>query len=325
MTAPTVLRSGDEPADLTAAPADLTAAPAELADPAIPAVALADPAAHVADPATPAVDLGAPAGGLAAPVADLAAPAVDLAASGGGLAAPVADLAPVVDLTGPVVDLTGPVVGLVAPADLISAPAGLVVLARSSWPAGHADQLPAVAAFVRSSFSPLAAALAEECLTSYFGPPPAEAWRGDQIAIVLASATGDMSTAAAIAMAVDAGVRVPPLLFFQSNANSAAGYIAARWALAGPVVCTIPAGDAMVDAIECAGLLIEDGAAQAALVIVADAGHTGDASGSALLLGPAHWRPVRSAADPAGPAGAPADTGAPAEPMPIRESDHDDR
>jgi hypothetical protein len=218
-------------------------------------------------------------------------------------------------------DLADPAVDLIAPAELILAPAGLVELARSSWPAGRADRLPTIAAFVRSSFSPLAAVLAEECLTSYFGPPPAPASRGDQIAIVLASSTGDMATAAAIATAVDAGLRVPPLLFYQSNANAAAGYISARWGLAGPVVCTIPAGDATADAIDCAGLLIEDGAAQAALIIVANAGHAGDASGSALLLGPEHWLPARSTSDPAD---APADTATPAEPMPIRQADHDD-
>jgi len=177
---------------------------------------------------------------------------------------------------------TGPSVG----------PAGLAVLASARWPANCRDEPPAIAGFVNSSFSPLAAALADLCLRSYFGPPPADPARGDQIAIVLASTTGDIATAAAIASAVDEGRRVPPLLFFQSNHNAVAGYIAARWGLAGPVVCTIPAGDAPTDAITSATLLIEDAAALAALVIVADSSRPGEAEGTALLLGPESWPPA---------------------------------
>ncbi len=178
-------------------------------------------------------------------------------------------------------------------------PDGLAVLARARWPADRRDKLPAIAGFVTSSFSPLAAALADLCLSSYFGPPPANPARGDQIAIVLASTTGDIATAAAIASAVDEGRRVPPLLFFQSNHNAVAGYIAARWGLAGPVVCTIPVGDALADAISSAELLIEDAAALAALVIVAEAGRSGEAEGTAVLLGPESWPPAIDASVPA--------------------------
>jgi hypothetical protein len=187
-------------------------------------------------------------------------------------------------------------------------PAGLAVLARSRWPDQGGEELPAIAGFVTSSFSPLAAALAERCLVSYFGSRPADPARGDCTAIVLASPTGDLVTATAIASAVDEGRRVPPLLFFQSNPNAVAGHIAARWGLAGPVVCTIPAGDALADAIGSATLLIEDAAATAALIIVAHAGRSDDTRGVALLLGPQSWP---AAATPRGDAASPVDTGNP--------------
>jgi hypothetical protein len=166
----------------------------------------------------------------------------------------------------------------------------LTTLARAQWPAGDEGELPAVAGFINSDFSPLAAAVAERCLRDFFGAPPADQARGERMAIVLTSGTGDLATAAAVADAVQAGRRVPPLLFFQSNPNAVAGYIAARWGLAGPVVCTMPTGDVLADAIESAGLLIESGDAAAALVIVANAHLDGRVLGSAMLIGPSSWR-----------------------------------
>ena len=172
----------------------------------------------------------------------------------------------------------------------------LVVLARSQWPVQPPAALPAVPGFVVSSFSPLAAHLAELCLLRYFGRPPADPGRGRQTAVVLASTTGDVATAAAVARAVDEGRPVPPLLFYQSNPNAVVGHIAARWGLEGPVTCTIPARAGLADAMDSADLLIEGGEAEAALVILADQGlsggddetPTGD-SGAALLIGPAWW------------------------------------
>jgi hypothetical protein len=161
-------------------------------------------------------------------------------------------------------------------------PAGLAVLASADWTAGPGVELPAIAGFVTSSFSPLAAVVAQACLQSYFGPPPAaDTARALTTAIVLASPTGDLGTAAAVGGAVDAGRRVPPLLFYQSNPNAVAGYIAARWGLAGPVTCTIPAGDPLADALASAALLIEDGDADAALVIVVSQAPAGASAGAA--------------------------------------------
>jgi 3-oxoacyl-(acyl-carrier-protein) synthase len=180
------------------------------------------------------------------------------------------------------------------PAMQVTMPGGLAVLARADWPAGQQAEPPAIAGFIISSFSPLAAAVADLCLQSYFGARPADRARGERTAIVLVSSSGDLATATAIASAVDQGRRVPPLLFFQSNPNAVAGYIAARWGLAGPVLCTNPAGDALADAIGSVMLLIEDGDATAALIVLADTSTDGGASGAALLIGPAAWAPAHS-------------------------------
>jgi|GEM_PF-1041525 3-oxoacyl-(acyl-carrier-protein) synthase len=182
-----------------------------------------------------------------------------------------------------------------------SAPAGLAQLARAQWPGTRGDELPPVAGFVTSAFSPLVAAVADLCLLDYFGAPPAGQAQGERTAIVLASSTGDLGTSAAVAAAVQAGKRVPPLLFYQSNHNAVAGYIAARWGLYGPVVCTMPGSAAgagrsatalslaMSEAAASAALLIEDGDADAALVIAANAYLDGGAEGTAMLIGPASW------------------------------------
>jgi hypothetical protein len=202
--------------------------------------------------------------------------------------------------------MTAPATSLNPLHDKSQAHAGLVVLARSAWPAAGHDPLPGLPGFIISSFSPLAAELAERCLRQYFGSPPADPDRAEQTAIVLASTTGDIATAAAVAQAVDQGRSVPPLLFYQSNANAVAGHIAARWGLAGPVACTIPARDGLTDAagltdaVEVATLLIEGGDAAAALVILADQRRQDSDTGTALLIGPASWLPAAEHAAPAG-------------------------
>lgn len=172
-------------------------------------------------------------------------------------------------------------------------PDGLSVLASARWPEEGAETaLPAIAGFILSSFSPLAAHVAEQCLRRYFGSPRADPARGEGTAIVLTSTSGDVGTATAIADALDSGQRVPPLLFYQSNPNAVAGYIAARWGLTGPVICTIAAGDALADAMGCATRLIEDGEATAALVIAANQERDGGDHGTAVLLGPTAWPPA---------------------------------
>lgn len=171
------------------------------------------------------------------------------------------------------------------------AASGAVVLSHAAWPESPQDGVPAIGGFVTSSFSPLVAELAERCLRRYFGAPPADPALGSRIGVLLASASGDITTAAAIAQAVDGGLRIPPLLFYQSNPNAVVGYVAARWGLAGPVVCTMPTGDALADAHRGATLLLEDGDADAVLVILAEqerAAGGGD-HGVAQLVGPSSW------------------------------------
>jgi hypothetical protein len=172
------------------------------------------------------------------------------------------------------------------------------VLATSEWPAWPQTPLPGIPGFIISSFSPLAAELAERCLRRHFGDPPADPDRGRRTAIVLASTTGDMATAAAIASAVDHGRAVPPLLFYQSNPNAVVGHIAARWGLAGPVVCTIPVRRGLADAMDSAALLIENSEADAALVVLADQGGPDGDRGVATLVGPARWLPSPAPGEP---------------------------
>jgi hypothetical protein len=208
----------------------------------------------------------------------------------------------------------------------------LTVLARGRWPAGPGDVLPALPGFVVSAFSPLAAAAAYRCLEEFFGAPPAPAQFGERTGVVLASASGDIATAVAVAAAVDQARRVPPMLFYQSNPNAVVGYITARWGLAGPVVCTCPAGDVLADARDCAALLVADGDADAVLVITVsqarapgtagasgtgaagpghvgpghvgpghvEAGHVGAGHSEAELLGPAAWRRASTDGGPPG-------------------------
>ncbi len=160
----------------------------------------------------------------------------------------------------------------------------VVVLARARWPAAPADTLTPIPAFVASSFNPLVAEVAERCLRAHYGRPPADPARGDQTAIVLASRRGDVSTTDAVVQALAGDRRVPPLLFFQSNINAVIGHVAARWALAGPVVCASPLGDPLTDGLSCACLLFDDGDATEALVIAADQAYGETPESAAAVL-----------------------------------------
>jgi 3-oxoacyl-(acyl-carrier-protein) synthase len=166
--------------------------------------------------------------------------------------------------------------------------ARLTVLARADWPEGDGDAAPRpVAGFIVSSFSPLVAEVAERCLRQVHPHPPAEAVRGERTALVIVSGSGDAGSAAAVAEAVDRGERVAPLLFFQAVPNAVAGHVAARWGLGGPVVCLAAGdaeGDAMREALAAAALLIDDGDADEALVVLAEQGGSGGAADRATSL-----------------------------------------
>lgn len=154
-------------------------------------------------------------------------------------------------------------------------------LAGASVPVGTVP--PPLAGFVVSSFSPLVAAAADQCLTARHGTPPAAEDIGARTAVVIVSGSGDARLAEHVAHAVDDGGRVGPLLFFQAVPNSVAGHVAARWGLRGPVVCLCPTGDGRADGLAQARLLIDDGDADEVLVVLVEQAGAGD-SAHALLV-----------------------------------------
>jgi hypothetical protein len=150
--------------------------------------------------------------------------------------------------------------------------AGLVVLSAASWPeAADDDEVPPLAGFIESAFSPLLAEVAARALRRR----PEPRVPGVVTAIVMVTALGDTTSAASVAAAVDAGKRVSPLLFFQSVPNAVAGYLAAGWDLTGPVVCV----SGMRAGLGIAALLIDDADADEALVVFIDLAVAGDGPG----------------------------------------------
>jgi hypothetical protein len=164
-----------------------------------------------------------------------------------------------------------------------AAAAGLRVTSSASWPETDADgEVTALAGFIESNFSPLLAQAAERALRRR--PQPRAS--GVVTAIVMVTALGDVTSAARVAAAVDAGQRVPPLLFFQSVPNAVAGYLAARWRLTGPVVCV----SGTRAGLDVAAQLIDDADADEALVVrvdLAETGGDGDRAAAILVTGPA--------------------------------------
>jgi hypothetical protein len=164
-----------------------------------------------------------------------------------------------------------------------AARADLTVLSSACWPETDADtEVPQLAGFIESTFSPLLAEVAGRVLRRRTAPQAS----GPVIAVIMVSARGDVTTAARVAAAVDAGQRISPLLFFQSVPNAVGGYLAARWQLTGPVVCV--SGTAV--GLDAAALLIDDADADEALVVRVDlavAGGDGDRAAAILVTGPA--------------------------------------
>ena len=158
--------------------------------------------------------------------------------------------------------------------------AGLTVMSSASWPESDSDgEVPALAGFIESSFSPLVAEVAARVLR--------RREEGDRVtAVVVVTALGDVTSATRVAAVVDAGRRVPPLQFFQSVPNSVVGHLAARWHLTGPVACVT--GTAA--GLDMAAQLIEDADADEALVVRVDLKVTDgdrDRAAAILVTGPA--------------------------------------
>jgi len=168
--------------------------------------------------------------------------------------------------------------------------AGLTVTSSASWPESDSDgEVPALAGFIDSAFSPLVAEVVARTLR---GRDPSDWASGNRdaadrvTAVVVVTALGDVTSATRVAAVVDAGRRVPPLQFFQSVPNSVVGHLAARWHLTGPVACVT--GTAA--GLDMAAQLIEDADADEALVVRVDLKVTDgdrDRAAAVLVTGPA--------------------------------------
>lgn len=167
-------------------------------------------------------------------------------------------------------------------------PAGVRVLAEASWSSDSDGEPAAPPGFVGSSFSPMAAAVADRCLLRHHGGEPDPGPRTRATALILASGLGDLASAVRVARAVDGGDRISPLDFFQAVPTAVLGHIAARWGLAGPVTCISPVEDAVAEASAVAELLFTEGSATEALVVVVEqaTGAGGHEHACALLVGP---------------------------------------
>ncbi|MFR9777563.1 hypothetical protein ACL02O_16095 [Micromonospora sp. MS34] len=161
---------------------------------------------------------------------------------------------------------------------------GARVLAEARWPEAGDGPPPPLPGFVHSDFHPLVAAAADRCLTRHHGAGPLPP--GNRTAVVLVSASGDRAGAEHVRATVAAGGRVGPLFFFQSVPNSVAGHVAARWGLDGPVVCLSPTGPARAEGTAVADLLMYDGDAdQALLILIEQASDGTPGEAVAVLLG----------------------------------------
>ncbi|MDM4719006.1 beta-ketoacyl synthase chain length factor [Micromonospora sp. WMMA1363] len=161
----------------------------------------------------------------------------------------------------------------------------VTVLAEAAWPEPGDGAPPPLPGFVHSAFNPLVAAAADRCLTRAYGRAPAP--DGARTAVVLVSVSGDEASAAHVRATVAGGGRPGPLFFFQSVPNAVAGHVAARWGLGGPVVCVAPTGDPRAAGFAEADLLLHDGDADAALLVLIDEAPDdgGAVAAVAVLLG----------------------------------------
>lgn len=171
--------------------------------------------------------------------------------------------------------------------------ARMTVLACAQWPPPGQEQAqppPPLAGFIISSFGPLVAHVAAQCLRQRHGAAlPLAGPAAERVGVVVVSARGDMTSAYAAADAVEAGERVLPLLFFQSAPTALAGRVAARWGLAGPVVCISPHDHPLRDGLAEATALISDGDADEVLVVAAEQGTSpGDGDAAVALIVSAH-------------------------------------
>lgn len=166
-----------------------------------------------------------------------------------------------------------------AQALVLATEAGLTVLATGAWH-GTGGELPGVAGFISSSFSPLIAETARLAMASYSAGIADRA--GGQVdagttAVVLVSAYGDIASARTVADAVDREDRVGPLFFYQSVPNAIAGHVATKWGLTGPVLAISPAENALAGGAA-------EGFAMVAALLTADASGYRDADRALIVF-----------------------------------------
>jgi 3-oxoacyl-(acyl-carrier-protein) synthase len=162
---------------------------------------------------------------------------------------------------------------------------------QARWSTTEDGAPPVLAGFVGSDFSPLLAAAADRCLAAHY-PQQRTVPDGDRVALVLISGSGDRVSAAQVRRSIAESRRIGPLYFFQSVPNSVAGWIAAHWGLAGPVLCLCPLAESLGDGLAEAGLLIADGEADQVLLLAVeqagepdDPAHSGTDVAHAWLVG----------------------------------------
>lgn len=177
-----------------------------------------------------------------------------------------------------------PAAEAVAHVKTLAVNAGLRIVTTGEWPDGGETELPGVAGFILSSFSPLIVEAVRRAMTAQGFTPSVASEDPSRTAVILLSTYGDMVSARAVAQAVDEGLHVGPLMFFQAVPNSVAGYVAVQWGFTGPIVAISPAGDPYAEGVEVADLLIADGDADRALLVFVEQADEGEGEDRSLAV-----------------------------------------
>ncbi|WP_305783544.1 beta-ketoacyl synthase chain length factor [Symbioplanes lichenis] len=126
--------------------------------------------------------------------------------------------------------------------------------------------LPMVPGFIESRFNPLVHRAMAACLGTL---DPAS---GSTTGVVLASVLGDTTTADRASVAVAAGRRPQPLLFYQSVPTSVLGHVSAAYGITGPMVCVSGTSGLYADAVETADLMLAEPEVSRVLLVYVDIG-----------------------------------------------------
>ncbi|WP_018222376.1 beta-ketoacyl synthase chain length factor [Salinispora pacifica] len=133
----------------------------------------------------------------------------------------------------------------------------------SGLPGAAATELPPLAGFVVSRFSPLVAEVARRCLAGHDVAGP-------RTAVLLGSIAADATTADTAARDLACGDVHNPLLFFQSVPSSVLGALAKEYNITGPMTCLSAREDLPRHLLETAAVLLADGQVERVLVIAVE-------------------------------------------------------